>query len=486
MSLSLNTGFAATYLDTIFKHTKQNTVLLLDENGIITEINTAFTNYFGYTRSQMVGSHLEVLFTEEDRRLGLPQLEIDKVLSDGQASDNNFLVDHDQNLVWVAGESILVSDDHGKRVILKIIQNINTQKISENSMIRLHRLNENILASIEDIVIVVNKDLEILKANKSFYKLFTQPRESDKKLSLGDLIKPFDANGALYKNIQRVIKTKCRFTDHGLEIDAGSGEKRAFDISCCIIENAGSDANVLLTAHDVTVQKQTEKEREDIIGFVAHELRNPLANVVLCNEMMTQLILDNDTAELEEYLTRSKNNVMRLNKMIGELYDATKFHSGNFNLEKTAFDFERMIEEALDTLEVLHPDYDIIVEGECSRQVYGDRYRLIQVVTNFLSNGIKYSNKNTKVLITLNQDEENVTVSVKDDGLGISAKQLPHIFGRFFRAERTKNLEGIGLGLYLCRRIVEAHSGRVWAESEEGKGSTFFFSIPFKVPEVTA
>ena len=169
---------------------------------------------------------------------------------------------------------------------------------------------------------------------------------------------------------------------------------------------------------------------------------------------------------------------MRLNKMIGELYDATKLNSGNFELEKTWFDFEDMIEEALDTLEVLHPDYSIIVEGECSSPVYGDRYRLIQVVTNFLSNGIKYSNNKTQVVIRLREENGLVTVAVKDEGLGIPAKQLPYVFDRFFRAEKTRNMEGIGLGLYLCSKIINAHDGKIWAESEEGKGSVFYFSIP--------
>ena len=77
-------------------------------------------------------------------------------------------------------------------------------------------------------------------------------------------------------------------------------------------------------------------------------------------------------------------------------------------------------------------------------------------------------------------DEDNITVSVKDKGLGISPKQLPYIFDRFFRAEKTKNLEGIGLGLFLCRQIISAHRGKVWAKSEEGKGSVFYFSIPRK------
>jgi len=110
--------------------------------------------------------------------------------------------------------------------------------------------------------------------------------------------------------------------------------------------------------------------------------------------------------------------------------------------------------------------------------VNGDRHRLIQVVTNYLSNGIKYSEGSIEVELTVKHDNKTVTVSVKDNGLGISKKNLPYIFNRFFRAEKTKSLEGIGLGLYLCRQIIHAHNGKVWAESEEGRGSVFYFSIP--------
>jgi signal transduction histidine kinase len=169
---------------------------------------------------------------------------------------------------------------------------------------------------------------------------------------------------------------------------------------------------------------------------------------------------------------------MRLNKMITELYDATRVYSGNLQLEISTFNFSEMISEAIETVEVLQPAYNIIVKGNGNINVRGDRYRLIQVVTNYLSNGIKYSNGRTDVILTITHDENTITVSVEDNGLGISKSQLPYIFERFFRAEKTKNLEGIGLGLYLCRQIISAHKGQVWAKSEEGKGSTFYFSIP--------
>src|SRR5665213_246479 len=179
-----------------------------------------------------------------------------------------------------------------------------------------------------------------------------------------------------------------------------------------------------------------------------------------------------------DMLQRSKNNIARLNRMIAELYDATKINSGKLKLDISTFDFKEMIKEAIETIQVLQPSYNIIVKSDGDIKVPGDRYRLIQVVTNYLSNGIKYSNGKTDVILTISHDEKSVSVSVKDEGLGIPKNQLPYIFNRFFRAEKTRNLEGIGLGLYLCRQIIHAHKGMVWVESEEGKGSTFYFSIP--------
>ena len=137
-----------------------------------------------------------------------------------------------------------------------------------------------------------------------------------------------------------------------------------------------------------------------------------------------------------------------------------------------------MIEEAIETVQSLQPAYNIILKGDGDFEVNGDRYRLIQVVTNFLGNGIKYSDGSKNVVLSIEHDKKLVTVSVKDEGLGISPENLEHVFERFFRAEKTRNIEGIGLGLYLCKQIVKAHHGTIWAESKEGKGSVFYFSIP--------
>jgi len=450
----------------------------MDKEGIIITINKAFTSCFGYEESDLKNKHFSILFTEEDQLNNKPEEELEKVIATGQSSDNNYLVSKDKTITWVSGESLLIKNDDGEVEVLKLIQNIHKQKVATISLQQLNNFNENILSAIEDLVFVLDEEKNVIKANRAFNALFSFTGHGNEKINFADLIKPFDVFDEIQTNIQKTINTRKPFTNMPIEIGIASGEKRMFDVSCSYLEQVSSGNNILVVMHDITVHKRIEREREDVIGFVAHELRNPLANLVLCNEILNEAIKENNIDEALDMLKRSRNNVSRLNKMIAELYDATKINSGKLRLDVATFNFKEMIKEAINTVQVLQPSYNIIVQGDMDLEVSGDRYRLIQVVTNYLSNGIKYSNGKTDVLLSVFHDKTTVTVSVKDEGLGIPKNQLPYIFNRFFRSEKTRNLEGIGLGLYLCRQIIHAHNGKVWVESEEGKGSVFYFSIP--------
>ncbi len=452
--------------------------MLLDKQGKIIAVNKAFTKAFGYSRKELTGKNFAMLFTEEDRKNDRPKKEVAKVLETGQCADNNYLVKKNNVLVWVSGESVLVKNETGANCILKIIQNINQQKKSENSALEFSSFNENILASIDDIVIVLDEKMSILKSNHAFNSLFKNPGAGKRVKNFKDLIKPYDPYGILTHQIKNTFKNQKRSPEQTVEIETPAGEKRYFDFKCSPLTHSGDGKNVLVVLHDITAHKQIEKEREDVIGFVSHELRNPLANLMLCNEILNESLKEQNVKEAEEMLLRSKNNIKRLNKMIAELYDATRVNSGILKLEMAPFNFQEMILEAIETVQSLQPAYKIVAKGESDFEVTGDRYRIIQVVTNFLGNGIKYSSSNKEVTLSVFHDKKSVTVSVKDEGQGISQENLGHVFERFFRAEKTRNIEGIGLGLYLCKQIIQAHRGTIWAESKEGKGSVFYFSIP--------
>src|SRR6185312_2193254 len=295
--------------------------------------------------------------------------------------------------------------------------------------------------------------------------------------NVASLIKPYDKNDELLHSLQQAPLTGNSFSNRQLEVDIPSIEKRIFEVSCTPLRDFANN-NMLLVVHDVTIYKSLEREREDTIGFVAHELKTPVANMTLINDIMQKAIDANDMDLIKKMQTRNTNSVTRLQKIISELYEVSTINSGNINLETSVFNFDKMAKEAIDTVELLHPSFKINFDSSANVDVCADRYRLIQVITNYIGNAIKYSDKKSTIQIFSRIDQNSVIFSVKDEGMGIPKEELPYIFERFYRAEKSTNIEGIGLGLFLCQQIIKAHKGHVWAESVEGKGSVFYFSIP--------
>jgi PAS domain S-box-containing protein len=466
------------YLDSLLKNAQENAILLIETNGTIVAINKAFTECFGYREKDIIGKSSVILFTEEDREKGLPQKELANVLATGQANDNNYLVNKNKESVWVSGESILVTNDKKETIILKIIQNIHEQKSAEIAIRRLNVFNENILKTIKDAVIVLDEKMAVVKANDAFLNLIRKEDQQTFSLNFADFLKQYDTNDTLLKDLQHAIVSQTGFSNKLIEIETSAGNK-TFTVAGTPLLNSDSQ-NLLLVIYDITISKELEKEREDIIGFVTHELRNPLSTLSLSNEIMREAVKENNLPLVTKVLVGFENNVRRMNKMIAGLYESTKVNSGYFLLETSEFDFGEMVKEAVNTIVVLHPSFNIIVNGNAGFPVVADRYRLIQVISNYLSNAIKYSNGNKEITLTVHRDQSSVTVSVKDNGLGISKEHLPYVFERFFRIKKTRKIEGIGLGLYLCRQIILAHKGQVWVESQENKESVFYFSIPLQ------
>jgi len=463
----------------LFKNAKQNSILLLNTEGTILALNPAFTHHFGYTEKDLTGKNFSVLFTIEDQKKGLPEKEIERVLNTTQSNDNNYLVDKNTVATWVSGESLLVKLAHEGIYILKVVENIHVQKASEISFKVLNDFNENVLATIRDAVIVLDENMSVIKANDAFLKLTRKEESLFPDLNFIEFLKQYDPHHRLTNGLKQAIHLQTAFSNKEIEIETLPGNKKIFEVTCTPLINSRNN-RFLLVIHDITISKEMEKEREDTLGFVTHELRNPLTNLLLSNELMTEAIKENDLSEIRTILGRFERSVQRMNKMISGLSESTKIHSGIFELETSRFNFGNMLKEAIEVTQTLNPSFKIIVKGDADFSVVADHHRLIQVITNYLSNAIKYSNENKEVTLEVSRTDVSVTVAVNDKGIGIPKESLPYIFERFFRVKKTRKIEGIGLGLYLCKQIIHAHKGDVWVESEENEGTTFYFSIPFE------
>ena len=183
--------------------------------------------------------------------------------------------------------------------------------------------------------------------------------------------------------------------------------------------------------------------------------------------------------KMKGYVDRTLAQINKLNSLIVDLLDTSRIENGKLKFNKSLFNFTNLLKESVEMIGQTYPDYRIRVSGDSNVLVLGDEMRLEQVILNYITNAIKYS-PDVKELEVYSSIENNFLVlAVKDYGIGIPKENQADVFRKFYRAEGVaQRFQGLGIGLYICSEIIRRHHGKCWLESEPGKGSTFYFSIP--------
>jgi PAS domain S-box-containing protein len=223
--------------------------------------------------------------------------------------------------------------------------------------------------------------------------------------------------------------------------------------------------------------------RDDTVGVVAHDLRNPVSAVKMLSAALLQRAETEEfSAATSEQLTLIRQAALQMDRLIQDLLDVTRVETGRLHLETTPVRAGEVLDTALDTLRPLISDAGLELNEEIPDTlpiVSVEEQRIAQVLSNLVGNSIKATPRGGRITVAAREDDGTVRVSVKDTGRGIPADQLPHVFDRFWQsASSTIRSRGAGLGLPIARGIVEAHGGRMWAESEAGRSATFYFTIP--------
>jgi PAS domain S-box-containing protein len=233
------------------------------------------------------------------------------------------------------------------------------------------------------------------------------------------------------------------------------------------------------TCTDIHEQKTSNERKDEFIGIASHELKTPLTSVKAYVQLLESILKENSDENVNTYIRKANMHINRLDNLIRDLLDVSKVQSGKLSLQVSRFDFDDFATECIENCRLGTKTHKIIMEGAANAAIEGDKFRLEQVFTNYISNAIKYSPKSDKVLVRISSNSEEVTVAISDLGIGIAKDKISHLFQRFYRVEdHAYRFQGLGLGLYISSEIIKRHNGKVWAESEEGKGSTFCFSLP--------
>lgn len=235
------------------------------------------------------------------------------------------------------------------------------------------------------------------------------------------------------------------------------------------------------TLHELNTAKIFKINRNEFMGNVAHELRTPIFAIQLSLETLLDGAINDENVNVD-FLNRAFNQTKRLKSLVDDLISISKFETG-VKMSKRYFTISNTINKTLDELKALAENKNVSLQFDPSIangvSVFGDEERLQQVLVNLIDNAIKYTPKNGSVKISLHVKEKEVTINIEDDGIGIPVKDLPRIFERFYRVDKTRSRDigGSGLGLSIVKHILEAHSSSIRVESEENKGTKFEFSL---------
>lgn len=252
----------------------------------------------------------------------------------------------------------------------------------------------------------------------------------------------------------------------------------------------GESIGVVTLLQDITKLKEVDELKSEFVASVSHELRTPIASVLMAAELLQNEIPGKTSDEQKEIIDIIMEDGNRLKDLIGDILDLSKLESGKMQLDIKATDPKKMIQYVLKIMEIQLKDNNVKFKVEIEDNlppVQADFSKIVQVLTNLISNSMNYrlENKILSIKVGVKLHNDKVLFHVSDNGRGIPEEDLKKIFDKFVRTgENNKNTpEGTGLGLAISKSIIKSHGGEIWAESNAGSGSIFFFTLDYKSRE---
>lgn len=329
-----------------------------------------------------------------------------------------------------------------------------------------------------DGIIIIDKDGRILQANPACENLtgFSEVSLVDKSffdiVSVNENFKLNISNLGV-DNHEMVLRDCHIFNDlRGISIPV--------EINFAVIANGDGYENLVGVIRDISVQKETERLRDDFVATLTHDMRTPLLAAI----QTLKFFLDGALGSLDEKQSILLSTMLKSNEdllgLVNALLEVYRFESGKLALCKTNFPIKDLVEQCYSELLPLAEKKELTFNVEYildSDFIFADRAEIKRVITNLCGNAINYTNKGGDIKILVKLENNDLIFSVADNGNGIPASDIPHLFKRFSQGTAKKRSTGTGLGLYLSRQIIEAHGGKIWVESKINKGSEFSFLL---------
>jgi two-component system phosphate regulon sensor histidine kinase PhoR len=332
---------------------------------------------------------------------------------------------------------------------------------------------QTVLAGMGDGVMMVGVEGKIVFANQAAEKLFNFQEKDVMSKPLIEAVHDHEAD--------EILKM-CLRTNQMQANQFESVISRRFIRAIAVPLVQDSLTGALLLFQDLTELRSLQTMRRELIGNISHELRTPLAGIKAMIETLKEVAID-DKQAATDFLSRIDGEIDRMTQMVSELAELSRIETGRAELRMSPLNLNQLAEEVAAQLNALAQRQQVTITTDLGPDlpiVRADNDRVRQALVNLVHNAVKFNHPRGRAVLSTKSEGQSVIVSVSDTGIGISKEELPHVFERFYKADKARAGGGSGLGLAIAKHIIQAHDGSIWAESEEGKGSTFSFSLPIQ------
>lgn len=452
-------------------------MVLSDPQGLVLMTNPAYYQLYGYSPEDVNGKSFAIIFPEEQRAWALAEYQRTFAQPAIEPAVETTIQRKDGAERVVEARYHFVLQDGQRSAMVSVVRDITEQKRVQEAFQRVQLRAQRLMESNIIGVFIADEDA-ILESNDAFLEIVGYNRDDlhNTKINWSAMTPPKYA--PLSQKALQELRERGACTPFEKEYIGKDGRHVPILIGAARLQE--EPLQWVCFVLDMSERKALEQRKDEFLSMVSHELKTPLSNIWILTRLLRKQLIAEGFQDPGRNLSELGTQARQLMKLLSDVLEVSQLEAGYLLYAEEPFDMNSLLREIVTTLQQVSPDHTLVVTGTADTLVTGDRDRLGQVLTNLLTNAIKYSVGTGPIDVLLASTEEALTIGVRDYGIGISREQQSRIFERFYRAQSGTqgNFPGFGMGLYISSEIVKRHGGLITVESEEGKGSVFTVTLP--------
>lgn len=449
---------------------------LSDSDGILLSVNQAYLDFFGVSREEVIGREFTVVladdFAEEARTLYQALFRKRKAVFEYEGT-----IRRKDGTEWQVETRIsFLTENRRRKAMLSIVRDITQRKASQNASAHLAA----IVASSEDAILSKTLDGIIVSWNSGAQRMYGYTPEEviGKPVSI---LMPSEHPDELPQIMEKIRRGEPVAHYETVRIRK---DGTYFDISLTVSpvrDDSGQVIGASAVARDITERKELDRRKNEFISLASHELKTPITVIKGFSQYALKYASGQENDRLTVALKGIDENTNLITRIVTDLLDVSRIERALLPIYPATVDLGLLVREVIKDIELTRPELNCTLDLPADPvMVEADSQLIRQVVHNLVENAIKYSRGDQRVELSVSVSDGEAITSVRDFGMGIPKAEQERVFERFYRASNAgfRSRNGLGLGLFIAHGIVERHGGRIWLESTEGKGTTFYFSLP--------